>query len=53
MENKFIVRIIKKEKWDTGFINMDLSWDVPFSEVSKVVDYLSQFKIRPKRNRTK
>jgi len=49
MGNTFIVRIIKKEKWETGFIDMDMSWDVPFTEVSNVVDYLSQFNMRPKR----
>ncbi len=50
MEKKiFIVRLMKKEKWEGGFMNMDLSWEVPFTEFSKVVDYLSQFQIRAKR----
>ncbi len=53
MEKKtFIVRLMKKENWEGGYMNMDLSWDVPFDQFTKVIEYLSQFEgPRPKRKK--
>lgn len=50
-DKTFIVRVKAKDKWNNGFLDADLSWDVPFSEFSKVVGYLAQFEMRPKKEK--